>query len=200
MPSDVLEAVLAFLTGFDTFTLSHASPECLSWLSDPEFWQERLHGQSAADAQGPPWMKDLKGSARRLRFRMKGIVQRDLEQHWKRKYMLERSVYFRGMGSQDFIYRRQRGPYAFTWSTMCPPSRDSRDPWRIWLGTLVSASTCDSACCRTRGRRGLQLRATMGAESSTGWTVTTWETIGGSRWWSTPSAISTARCSKGKRW
>ncbi|KAE9111796.1 hypothetical protein PF002_g20843 [Phytophthora fragariae] len=126
MASDVLETVLGFLTGFDVFELSHASHEWLLRLEDPTFWHECLHGRSSADTQAPPWMKKLKASAHRLRYRMESIVQRDMGQSWKMKYMLERSVFFRGMGPQDFIYRRQRGPYAYLEHNVSTESRQQR--------------------------------------------------------------------------
>ncbi|GMF09092.1 unnamed protein product [Phytophthora lilii] len=125
MPADVLETILAFLTGIDAFQLSHANHEWFVCLSDATFWQQRLHGE-ATDTQGPPWMKDLKGSARRLKQRMKSIIQRDLGQKWKKSYMQARSVLFRGMGSQDFIYRRQRGPYAYLEHNVATESRQQR--------------------------------------------------------------------------
>ncbi|KAG7380155.1 hypothetical protein PHYPSEUDO_007667 [Phytophthora pseudosyringae] len=126
MSADVLETVLAFLPGFDVFQLSHASRAWFLCLADAALWQNRLYGDAGDDAEGPPWMKDLKGSARRLKQRMRNIVQRDLGQPWKKKYMQERSLSFRGMGSQEFIYRQQRGPCAYLEHNVVTESRQQR--------------------------------------------------------------------------
>ncbi|OWZ03377.1 hypothetical protein PHMEG_00024906 [Phytophthora megakarya] len=125
MPSDVLETLLEFLTGFDAFVLCHVSHVWFLYLSNPIFWQNRLHG-AAADVEGPPWMKDLKGSATRLKRRMKTIVQREKDQQWKKKYIQERSLLFRGMGSHELMYRRQRGPYAYLEHNVLTESRHQR--------------------------------------------------------------------------
>lgn len=161
MPSDVLETTLAFLTGFDAFRLSHATSGWFAYLSEPSFWRWRLHGD-AADPQGPPWMKELRGRSFRLKQRMSAIFQRDLGQQWKKSYVQERSVLFRGMGSREFLYRHQRGPYAYLEHNVATESRQQRPmdyfagskslSFDVWLCLLPDTRT--GTTTRHHGRCG----------------------------------------------
>ncbi|RLN91753.1 hypothetical protein BBJ28_00012872 [Nothophytophthora sp. Chile5] len=83
VPGDLLASILSFLTGFDAFALSHTSSQWLRNLSNEEFWQKRLQGESTG-------------------------AQEHQTASNKQRYMQTRSTLF-----GELCNARFRGPYAF---------------------------------------------------------------------------------------
>jgi hypothetical protein len=77
LPSEVVEAVCTFLSGFDAFQLSHTSSFWSGLLSDGLLWHERLvHGPIPEN-------------------------QLHLLHTWKRRYLQARSMLFHGLDTDD---------------------------------------------------------------------------------------------------
>ncbi|KAG7397280.1 hypothetical protein PHYBOEH_000974 [Phytophthora boehmeriae] len=85
LPADTIKTLCSYLTGFDAFSLSHTNAWWMRYLADGVLWQKC----------------------------MRGLVVNDQEvqaRAWKQKYMLSRSMLFRGLQKDD---ERQLDSYAY---------------------------------------------------------------------------------------